>query len=153
VGNLFDMLGVKPVIGRLIGQQDDELGSPNAGVAVLSWACWNSRFHRDPAIVGRQIVVEAAQATVIGGAPREFFGLQVGAAPEMWLPVAFEPIVHQPSARLSGQLDMGVMARLKPGVSIEQASAELQVLDRPRIEEIAARGDLKWLQTRIDVVP
>ena len=153
VGNFFDVLGVKPAMGRLIGRQDDELGSPNAAVAVLSWACWNSRFQRDPAIIGRRIIVDAAQAIVIGVAPREFFGLRVGAAPEIWLPVASEPIVHQPSARLSGQLDMNVMARLKPGVSIEQASAELCVLDRPRIEEIAARGDLKWLQTRIDVMP
>jgi predicted permease len=91
--------------------------------------------------------------TVIGVAPREFFGLQVGAAPEIWLPVSIEPVVRQPSARLSGQLDMKVIARLKSAASIDQARAELQLLDRPRIEEIAARGDLKWLKVRIDVVP
>jgi putative ABC transport system permease protein len=153
VGNFFDVLGVKPAIGRLIGRQDDELGSSKAAVAVLSWASWNRRFHRDPDIIGKRITVEAAQATVIGVAPREFFGLQVGAAPEIWLPAAIEPIVHQPSARMSGQLNVAVMARLKPGVSLDQARAELLVLDRPRIEEIAARGDLKWLKTTIEVVP
>jgi len=153
VGNFFDVLGVKPAMGRLIGRPDDELGSPNAAVAVLSWACWNGRFHRDPAIVGKRVTIETAQATVIGVAPPEFFGLQVGSAPEIWLPVAIEPIVHQPSARMSEQLDVAVMARLKTGVSLEQARAELLVLDRPRIEEIAARGDLKWLKVTIEVVP
>ena len=153
VGNFFDVLGVKPAIGRLIGPQDDELGSSNAAVAVLSWACWKNRFQRDPAVVGKRITVDAAPTTVIGVAPQEFFGLQVGAAPEIWLPVSIEPIVHQPSALTSGQLDVRVMARLKPRVSIEQARAELQLLDRPRIEEIAARGDLKWLKVTIDVVP
>ena len=152
-GNFFSGLGVTPAIGRLIGPADDRLGSPDAAVAVLSWASWHTRFHQDPAVVGMRVSVNGAQATVIGVAARPFFGLQVGAAPELWLPVAMEPLVQHPSQRESGQLGTGLMARLKPGASIDQARAELRVLDRPRIEEIARRGDMKWLQVTIDVVP
>ncbi len=94
VGNYFTMLGLTPAIGRLIGPQDDALGSASAAVAVLSWASWTSRFHADPSVVGKRLVVDGAPATVIGVAPRRFFGLQIGAAPEMWLPVAMEPLVQ-----------------------------------------------------------
>jgi predicted permease len=153
VGNFFSMLGVTPAIGRLIGPQDDQLGSERVAVAVLSWASWNSRFHRDPSVLGKRLVVDGVQATVIGVAAQRFFGLQVGAAPEVWLPVAMEPLMAHPSRRASGELAMGVMARLRPGVSRAQATAEMRVLDRDRIEEIAKRGDAVWRQVTIDASP
>ena len=153
VGNYFTMLGLTPAIGRLLGPQDDVIGSGSAAVAVLSWASWTNRFHADPSVVGKRLVVDGAQATVIGVAPQRFFGLQIGAAPEVWLPVAMEPLIQTPSRRASGELTMSVMARVKPGVPHDQARAELRVIDRDRIEEIAKRGDLKWLKVTIDVVP
>ena len=153
VGNYFTMLGLTPAIGRLIGPQDDALGSASAAVAVLSWASWTSRFHADPSVVGKRLVVDGAPATVIGVAPRRFFGLQIGAAPEMWLPVAMEPLVQTPSRRASGELSMSVMARVKAGVPLEQARAELSVINRDRNEEIAKRGDARWRQVTIDAVP
>ena len=88
------MLGVTPAVGRLLGPQDDALGSGSAAVAVLSWASWTNRFHADPSVVGKRLVVDGAPATVIGVAPRRFFGLQIGAAPEIWLPVAMEPLIQ-----------------------------------------------------------
>ncbi len=151
VGNYFTMLGLTPVIGRLLTPQDDQIGSPNAAVAVLGWSCWSRRFSRDPAVIGRHIVVDGVQATVVGVAPRTFFGLRVGAAPELWLPVAMEPLMQRPSRRASGELLMGVMARLKPGVTRAQARAEIAILDRDRIEEIATRGDARWRQAKVDV--
>jgi putative ABC transport system permease protein len=153
VGNYFSMLGVTPAIGRLFRPQDDVVGSAEAAVAVLSWASWTKRFHADPSVLGTRLVIDGVQATVVGVAPRRFFGLQLGAAPEIWLPVAMEPLIQRPSRRASGELSMSVMARLKPGVPLARARAELLVIDRDRIEEIARRGDLKWRQVRIDVVP
>jgi predicted permease len=153
VGNYFTMLGLRPAIGRLIGPQDDALGSASAAVAVLSWASWISRFHADPSVVGKRLVVDGAPATVIGVAPRRFFGVQIGAAPEMWLPVAMEPLIQRPSRRASGDLTMSVMARIKPGVPLEQARAELRVINRDRNEEIAKRGDARWRLVTIDAVP
>jgi len=153
VGNYFEMLGLTPAIGRLIGLQDDALGSGSAAVAVLSWASWTNRFHADPSVIGKRLVIDGAPATVIGVAPRRFFGLQIGAAPELWLPVAMEPLIQTPSRRASGELTMSVMARVKPGVPRDQARAELRVINRDRNEEIAKRGDVRWRQVTIDVVP
>jgi len=153
VGNYFTMLGLTPAIGRLLGPRDDAPGSASAAVAVLSWASWTNRFHADPSVVGKRLGVDGVQATVIGVAPRRFFGLQIGAAPEIWLPVAMEPLIQSPSRRASGELAMSVMARVKPGVPLDQARAELRVIDRDRIEEIAKRGDTRWRQVTIDVVP
>ena len=153
VGNYFTMLGLTPAVGRLLGPQDDTLGSASAAVAVLSWASWSSRFHADPSVVGKRILVDGAQATVIGVAPRRFLGVQIGVAPEIWLPVAMEPLVQRPSRRASGELAMSVLARVKRGVPLDQARAEVRVIDRDRIEEIAKRGDARWRQATIDVIP
>ena len=76
-------------------------------------------------------------ATVIGVAPREFFGLQVGISPNMWVPAAMEPMLQRPSRRMDGTMSVGMMGRLKPGVTIEQALAEMRVLDRYRLEDMA----------------
>src|SRR3954447_5502885 len=152
-GNFFTMLGVTPAIGRLPGPVDDTLGSPSAAVAVLSWASWTNRFHADPSVLGKRIVVDGAAATVIGVAPRRFFGVQVGAAPELWLPAAMEPLVQKPSRRASGELPISLIGRVKPRVALDQARAAVRVIDRDRIEEIAKRGDLRWRQATIDVVP
>ena len=153
VGNYFTMLGLTPAVGRLLGPQDDALGSGSAAVAVLSWASWTNRFHADPSVIGRRLVVDGAPATVIGVAPRRFFGVQIGAAPEIWLPVAMEPLIQRPSRRASGELTMSVMARIKPGVPPGQARAELSAINRDRNEEIAKRGDPRWRQVTIDAVP
>jgi predicted permease len=153
VGNYFTMLGLTPAVGRLLGPQDDALGSGSAAVAVLSWASWTNRFHADPSVIGRRLVVDGAPATVIGVAPRRFFGVQVGAAPEIWLPVAMEPLIQRPSRRASGEITMSVMARIKPGVPPGQARAELSAINRDRNEEIAKRGDPRWRQVTIDAVP
>ena len=90
-------------------------------MAVLSWTSWTKRFHADPSVIGTRLVIDGVQATVIGVAPRTFYGLQIGDAPEMWLPVAMEPLIQHPSRRASGELAVSVMARVKAGVPLEQA--------------------------------
>jgi predicted permease len=150
-GNFFSMVGVKPGLGRLIEPQDDRLGSPNAAVAVVSWSFWNSRFHLDPSILGKQIVVNREPVTIIGVTPREFIGLQVGTPRFLWIPAAMTP-----SQRATGELSLQLIARLKPGVSIEQAQAEMRLLDRERIEDIARNSPTKdpvLRQMRLDVEP
>ena len=116
MGNFFRMLGVKPAIGRLIGPGD-------AAAAMVSWSYWKNKFNLDPAILGRQIVVEDTPMTIVGVAPPEFFGLHVGLRPDIWVPIA---------AR-TGPVQL--IGRLKPGVSIAQARAEMAVLFRWTREE------------------
>jgi predicted permease len=136
-GNFFTALGVRPVLGRLIDARDDQVDSPSAASIVVSWSYWTNRLHANPAIVGKVMVVNDVPATVIGVAPRDFFGLQVGISPSMWVPAAMEPMIQRPSRRIDGTMTVGMMGRLKPGVTIEQAFAEMRVLDRYRLEDMA----------------
>ncbi len=144
-GNFFSVLGVKPAIGRLIGPDDDH-------VVVMSWSYWKNRFNLDPAILGKRIVVDDAPVTIVGVTPRAFFGLQVGFRPEVWLPLAMEPVIHRPSRIGGGGLRL--MGRLKPGVSIEQARAEMSVLFQWTVDERARNSkDPLVRQLRFEMEP
>jgi predicted permease len=123
LGNYFAFLGLKPVIGRLIGPEDVPAKGDGA-VVVVSWSYWNSRFDRDPSIVGKRIFLNDEPKTIIGVAPRAYVGPRVGARTDIWLP--------------QGEGGGAIFARLKAGVTIEQARAEMQVLYRFTIEERAA---------------
>lgn len=150
-GNFFSMLGIEAEIGRLISPVNDRLGSAEIAVAVVSWSYWNSRFHLDPGILGARIVVNRTPVTVIGVTRREFSGLQVGAPRDLWIPAAMET-----SRRANGELTLQLIARLKPGVSIEQAQAEMRVLDRWRVDDLAQNSptrDPVLRQGRLDLEP
>jgi putative ABC transport system permease protein len=121
VGNFFPVLGVKPAIGRLLGPEDDRKGAGSM-VAVVSWSYWKRRFNLDPAILGKPIMVENLPATIVGVTPPPFSGLLVGSKTDVWLP-----------SKPSGPL--GLIGRLKPGVSIEQARAEMTALFQFTIAE------------------
>ena len=153
-GNFFPALGVQPVLGRLLRAQDDRIGG-GAAVAVLSWSYWSTRFAADPAIVGSQITINDVPVTVVGVAARRFAGIEVGTRTDLWLPTAVETMIARPSQRQSGRMFLAVMARLKPGVTIEQATAEMRVLDRPRVEDMARifNNNPQWLKARLDVEP
>jgi predicted permease len=136
-GNFFTALGVRPALGRVIDAGDDQVDSATAASAVVSWSYWTNHLDADPAIVGKVFVVNDVPATVVGVAPREFFGLQVGITPDVWVPAAMEPALQKPSRRMDGTLTVGIMGRLKPGVTIEEALAEVRVLDGSRLEDMA----------------
>jgi predicted permease len=138
-GNYFDLLGVRPAMGRLLGADDDRAGAE--AVAVVSWPLWQGRFNGDPAIIGQRVSVGGAVATVVGVTPREFFGVNVASRPSIWLPVANEPLI-QPSNRAAGMLPVSMLGRLAPGVSIEQARAEVKILDRWRIDLLSKTAPL-----------
>jgi predicted permease len=153
-GNFFDFLGVKPAIGRLIAPEHDHVGAATSAVAVVSWSFWKSRFNLDPKIVGATIVVSGAPLTVIGVTPREFFGLQVGSRPDLWLPIAAEPLIAHPSRVATDRWGLALIARLKPGVSLDQARAEMSVLYQPIVEERARNSpDPLTRQTKLAVEP
>jgi predicted permease len=136
-GNFFTSLGVRPALGRVIDARDDQLESATAASAVVSWSYWTNRLHADPAVIGKAIIVNGTPATIVGVVPREFFGLQVGMSTNVWLPMAMEPMLQKPSRRIDGTLGVGMLGRLRPGVTIEHALAEMKVLDRYRLEDFA----------------
>lgn len=131
--NFFSVLGMQAAIGRLIGPEDDRTGDPSA-VAVVSWSYWKSRFNLDPAMLGKQIIVEDVPVTIVGVAPRKFSGLQVESRQDVWLPLGMQPTIVRSGL---GWGSLWLVGRLKPGVSINQAQAETAVLYESTLEEQA----------------
>jgi len=125
-GNFFPVLGVQAAAGRLIGPEDDHAGAA-ASIAVVSWAYWKTRLHEDPAVSGKRIFVEDVPVTIVGVAPRGFAGWQSGMKQDIWLPLALK----RPSVQVQ------LVGRLKPGVSLKQAHAELAILDKRLVLEQA----------------
>ena len=128
--NYFSTLGVNPVLGRLIGPEDGSPGSPD-NVAVVSWSYWQNRFNSDRAIVGRQISDGNQPLTIVGVAPRDFVGLEPANPQDIWLPLT----ASQPGNATTAQYWLKLAARLKPGVSIWQARAEMNVLWQWTLEQ------------------
>jgi predicted permease len=91
---------------------------------------------------------------VIGVTPAAFSGVLLDSPQDIWVPAAMEPLVRQPSARSSGAMGVGLIGRLRPGVSLHRALAEMTVLNRWRVEETArASHDPLWRQATIELVP
>lgn len=118
--NVFSILGVAPALGRTFLANEDQLGQEH--VVVLSDALWQRRFNRDPSIINRNIALNGETFTVVGVMPRGFFfPLR---ETELWVPWAMEP--EQASGR--GDHYLGLVARLKPELSIERANADLAAI-------------------------
>lgn len=127
-GSYFAVLGIQPALGRLIDRSDDL--QPGAHpVVVLSYDYWRTRFGAAPDVVGRRILVNGHPMNVIGVAPRDFRGVDVGDVPSLWIPVAMKrqalpswaDLVEAPRTRW-----LHVFGRLKPGVTVEQTASMLQ---------------------------
>ncbi|HVN08431.1 MAG TPA: ABC transporter permease [Patescibacteria group bacterium] len=129
-GNYYDVLGVRPWIGRLFTQQDDV--TPGAQpVVVLSYGFWKSRFGGDPGMIGQRLLLNEQPMTVIGVAAPDFYGTSLAhnldiRVPLMMTPV-FKPVPNNRLERRNHQW-LDLMARRRPGVTMAQAQASLQVL-------------------------
>jgi predicted permease len=135
-GNYFDVLGVRPLIGRTIAPADDSIegvGGLQGAVAMLSYRYWSGAFHREPEVLGRIINVNGVFLTVIGVTPPAFFGAQVGSSPDIFLPIALQPAVMAPENLLHNVKNsettwVTVLGRIRPGLSEAQIKSELTVL-------------------------
>jgi predicted permease len=134
-GNYFDVLGAKPLLGR--GFRPDEDQNPGAAlVTVLGYGEWQNRFGGDPSIVGRTIKVNGNDFTVVGVMPNGFKGTNAIGAPALWVPYMSYPQTTsgflqeliKPDGRRG--LAFNVTGRLKPGVSVQQAEANLKTIAR-----------------------
>jgi putative ABC transport system permease protein len=150
VGSFFPALGLRPALGRLLDPDDDRADASAA--AVISWEYWRRHFDTDAGVLGRTLLLNGSPATIVGVTPRAFFGLRVGLSPDIWVPMAMEPRTQRPSHLSDGSLPVQVMGRLKPGVLREQAEAEMQVLDRYRIEDLARRAPF-WRNVQLTIEP
>ena len=134
-GNYFDVLGVRPALGRLLTMRDELERSP---VAVLGHGYWQRRFAGDSAIVGRRLTLNGVDLTVVGIAPPRFGGTIVGLQMDLYAPVTLQPLLDGPQDILAdrGWQWLDGFARLKNGVTLEQARAEIDAL-AGRIEAAA----------------
>jgi predicted permease len=128
-GSYFDTLGVHAAVGRTIGVSDDVNGCAAPG-AVLSDAFWRREFGGEPGAVGRAILLEGHRFDIIGVAPASFTGVEVGRRFDVALPICAEPIFRGASSGLarSDSWFLASFGRLKPGVTIDQASAQLAAI-------------------------
>jgi predicted permease len=134
--NYFDVLGVRPAMGR--GFVPAEGRKPEgAPVVVLSYALWQTRFGGDPQIIGRTIAIDQHPFTVIGVAPRGFRGSLTGLRTDLWVPLMMEREVVSNADRLHDRGSNWLMSqgRLAPGVSPAQARQELNVLMQRLVEQ------------------
>jgi putative ABC transport system permease protein len=133
-GNFFPVLGVKPALGRLIVPDDDRQDTP-AHVAVVSWLRWKNRYNLDRGVLGRQEVVENVPVTIVGVAPRGFSGWRIESREDIWLPLAMQTIIRPADNYTRARVGaLTLVGRLKPGVSIERARAEMAILWQQTVE-------------------
>jgi len=125
-GNYFDVLGVRAALGRTFLPEEDIKSSPRA-VIVLSYTSWQTRFAGDPNIIGRIVKLNGLDYTIIGVAPRGFYGTEVLLAPEFWVPMAMEPQIEPGHNWLDDRAtwNIWVLGRIKTGVTIQHAEADL----------------------------
>ncbi len=127
--NYFDALGVRPILGR--GFEPAENTGRNAHpVTVISYQMWKERFHGDPAIIGRTQMLNGMPHTIIGVAPEGFYGTFVGWAMQFWVPVSMQEKFSPGGYKLDdrGARWIEGFVRLKPGVTPEQAQAEISAV-------------------------
>lgn len=128
-GNFFEVLGVRPWAGRFFTQDDDRTPSAHP-VAVLSYTFWESRFNKDPNIIGNTILINEKPITVLGVAPPGFYGLDLSNNPDVRVPLMMTPVFNPlPPTRLTSRRHqwLSVMARRKADLTPEQAQASLSV--------------------------
>jgi len=137
-GNYFQVLGVGAEKGRVITPEDDL--TPGAHpVVVVSHGLWQRRFGGEQNVVGRQMLLNGHNFTIIGVAPPEFGGAQLGVVRDLYVPMMMQAIVRPPRGGYSGEMDPDLLkkrgnrwlyslGRVKPGVTIERAQAELMLI-------------------------
>jgi len=124
--NYFDVLGVRPILGRgFLPEEDEKPGG--APVAVISYRLWQTHFGQDPKIVGQTIKINQHPYTIVGVTPAVFQGSQTGVRTEIWIPIMMEAQVNAIGDVLHDHHQFWLLGfgRLKPGVRLEQAQQEM----------------------------
>jgi predicted permease len=128
-GDYFALLGVNPALGRAIGPEDDRV--PNGHpVAMLSHGYWVRRFGGDRSVIGRTIHLSGAPFTIAGITPPEFYGVEIGTAPDLFVPIMMQPTVMPAFENLldnpiNSRPWIQTIARTHPGVTPPQAAAAM----------------------------
>jgi predicted permease len=128
-GTYFPMLGVQALLGRMISEEDDQTEGRNP-VAVVSYAWWTRSLSRDASVLDQKLTIGSTTFSIIGVAPPEFFGTKVGEVPDMWIPLSMQKGIPPGWDGYKDSMfeSLHLMARLKPGVTKGEASANVNLL-------------------------
>lgn len=128
-GDFFNTLEVKPILGRVFTATDDQPGCGSPG-AVISYAFWQREFGGNANVIGKTLTLDYQPVEIIGVTPASFFGLEIGRSFDVAVPLCAEATINGADNRLTAGATwwLTVMGRLKPGWSLEQATAQLQTI-------------------------
>jgi predicted permease len=143
-GNYFEVLGVRPTLGRVLSPSDDDVQGAHP-VVVLNHAYWTRHFGGDTGALNRTILVNNTEMTIVGVAQPGFNGIQVGQTPDIFVPMTMKGQMTPIRNGLDDWNDsfLAVFARVKPGVSMAQAQAGINIGYPGLIEQQAARLHLR----------
>jgi putative ABC transport system permease protein len=135
-GEFFHVLGVEPILGRLLGPADNQPGCAIGG-ANISFAFWQRNFGGDPSIVGKRLTLDGNSFEIVGVTPPGFNGISVGDTFDVAVPVCIEPIVSPRNNRLTLRHAwwLASIGRLKPGWTIEHANAQMNAVTSSILQE------------------
>jgi len=135
-GGYFSVLGIQPTLGRLLTPADDQTLGAHF-VTVISHAYWDTHLGRDPNVVGKTLMVNGRNFTIVGVGPAGFDGTTLGSRPYAFIPIsmrqAFEPRWRSENRR---EYWIYAFARLKPGVTIKQATAAINAVYKPILLDV-----------------
>ncbi len=151
-GDFFHVLGVEPVLGRLIGPEDDQPACA-ASAANISYAFWQRNFGGDPSVVGKPLTLDGISFVVLGVTPPGFNGISVGDTFDVAVPLCVEPILSPRNNRLTLRHAwwLASIGRLKPGWTIARANAQIKAVTPAILQETIppvydAAGVKKYLE-------
>jgi putative ABC transport system permease protein len=135
-GNYFEVLGVRPALGRVFSEDDDRVPGAQP-VVVLSHSYWTRHFGGDPSVLNKVLLINNVEMTVVGVSQSGFTGVQIGKIPDLFVPMMMTQQMTQYGDTLDKWNDywMTLLARRKPGVSEKQAEAGINAVYRPLLEE------------------
>ena len=159
-GNYFEVLGVKPAIGRVLSLEDETAPGAN-NVAVLSYGYWARHFGKDPDVLNKPIAVNGVSFTVVGVSRAGFDGVQIGERPDIFIPVTMKAQMTPNWDGLMSRTDhwLAIVGRLKPGFTIEKAEAGIAPSYRAILEaeapivKISQKGHEKFVGKKMVLEP
>jgi len=159
-GNYFEVLGVKPAIGRVLSLEDETAPGAN-NVAVLSYGYWARHFGKDPDVLNKPIAVNGVSFTVVGVSRAGFDGVQIGERPDIFIPVTMKAQMTPNWDGLMSRTDhwLAIVGRLKPGFTIEKAEAGIAPSYRAILEaeapivKISQKGHDKFVGKKMVLEP
>jgi putative ABC transport system permease protein len=135
-GDFFHVLGVQPILGRLLGPEDDQPGC-STSAANISYAFWQRNFAGDPSAIGKRLTLDGNSFQILGVTSAAFHGISIGDTFDVAVPVCVEPILNPRNNRLTIRQAwwLASIGRLKPGWTIERANAQMNAVTPVILQE------------------